>query len=760
MQGVGFRPFVYQAALAEGVSGWVSNTLDGVHVRFNAEAEQAARFERRLVQEAPALAVVTGHALSEVEGQSFAGFCIIDSRSDGAPDLMLTPDFALCDHCRSELFRAGDRREGYPFITCTYCGPRFSIVNALPYDRERTAMAAFDMCPECRREYDDPLDRRYYSQTNSCAACGVRLELITDGQVTAGGEAALSAAVRALQHGAILAVKGIGGYLLMADAAAPEVVERLRRRKKRPAKPFAVMYPDVPTLERDVVIPPPALDLLNGPVAPIVLLDVRPAAAGRIHLAGVAPGLRRLGVMLPYAPLHARLLQAFGGPLVATSGNVSGSPIVFAEDQARRELPQVADHLLSHNRHIVAPQDDSVVRFSPLGRRRIWLRRSRGLAPSLLLPHLQWPAGCWLATGASLKSTFGLVYRGNLYISQYLGDLDDFETQEHYRHTLDHFLKLFGAQPDQVLADAHPDYYSTQLAREMAEDGALTYVQHHLAHFAAGLGEHDLLEAEKPVMGVIWDGAGYGADRQIWGGEIFLYEDHRFRRMAHLPYFPHLAGDKMPREPRLSALALTKDLPEAEPLLRPRFSATEWRIYQQLLRRKGGLKTSSMGRLFDGVAALLGIADRTTYEGEAAMQLEQMATAYYCAHRLDDTDDYLQAVRWGEPEWTRTLIRRILQDRAAGRPASRIAAAFHYSLAASLGRMVREAAIDHVVFGGGVWQNGLLVDCVQEQLPDRRLYFPEQVSPNDESIALGQLIYGLIRKRTAAAQPTAAACDQ
>lgn len=752
MQGVGFRPFVYQLASKLGLPGWVNNTIDGVHIEFNATPGEAERFFRQLQVQAPPLSRITAQEMKPAPPQFFEDFRIIKSEDAGEADLLLTPDFALCRDCRAELVRQKDRRFQYAFITCTNCGPRFSIVEALPYDRERTAMAPFRMCAPCREEYEDPLDRRYYSQTNSCRDCGVSLVFfsVEAPLETLPNEAALDAAVAAIRRGGIVAVKGIGGFLLMVDAANPDAVQRLRKRKRRPGKPFALMYPDLGMLKGDAEVPPQGEVLLQGAVSPILLLKTHRQPASGLDLDGIAPGLQRVGAMLPYAPLYELLLAQIGGPVIATSGNVSNTPILFEEEKARRELPEVADFVLTHNRSIAVPQDDSVVRFSPRHSQRILIRRSRGLAPTLIVPGIDWPQESLLATGASLKSTFGLVHRGNVYVSQYLGDLTNFDTQEHYRHTLDHFLRLFRLQPARILADLHPDYFSTRLAQERAQrkQVPLDLVQHHLAHFAAVLGENQLLDSSEPVLGVIWDGTGYGEDLQIWGGELFLYQDYVFRRQAHLPYYPHLAGDKMPREPRLSALALSYRLKAAEERLREKFTPTEWRIYRQLLHKKDGLRTSSMGRLFDGMASLLNLMDRSTYEGEAAMRLEQLAEQYLQGRVLDAKDNYLTTTGWGWDSLVDVLLEAVLRDLDSGVEPGCIAARFHYSLACSIAAAADDLKVKHLAFSGGVFQNGLLIDLLREAIPsDCNLYFHRELSPNDECIAFGQLVFHWIQRQ-------------
>jgi hydrogenase maturation protein HypF len=458
----------------------------------------------------------------------------------------------------------------------------------------------------------------------------------------------------------------------------------------------------------------------------------------------IAPGLPHLGVMLPYTPLYEQLLAAFGKPIVATSGNRSNSPIVFEDEKAVEELGPIADYLLTNNRDITVPQDDSVVKFTGTHRRRIVLRRSRGMAPTFINDALDWRReGSLLATGAMLKSAFALLHRGNIYLSQYLGDLESFDTEENYRHTVRHFIKLLGAKPGAVVADKHPEYPSTRFGQAMANEWGVPFktVQHHLAHFAAVLGENRLLDATEPVLGVVWDGTGYGDDGQVWGGEFFIFENGHFRRSCHFDYFNFMLGDKMPREPRISALSACHGLPGAADVLRQKFNDTEWRLYTAMLDRGSPLQTSSAGRIFDGVASLLGILDVQTYEGEAAMLLETLAERYVREQGADFSQPYFTEKNLGDGVPTAVLFGGILADQAAGRSGGFIAARFHCSLVVLIEMIARQQGLRQIAFSGGVFQNGLLVDLIVNRLGhDFDLFFHEELSPNDENIAFGQLV--------------------
>ncbi len=746
VQGVGFRPFVWHLAQQYALQGWVNNAADGVHVVFNAEASLAKAFYADLVKQAPKLARIVGHKLEKTTSATFHAFEIVTSDQEREANLLLTPDFALCADCRAELHDATNCRYRYPFITCTNCGPRFSIIKKLPYDRERTTMQSFTMCLVCQSEYEEVTDRRYYSQTNSCTTCGIQLQF-TDTKTNTILDHPLEKTIQYLRTGKIGAVKGIGGYLLLCDATNALAIQTLRARKHRPTKPLALLYPNEAVLALDAIIRPSELATLQSPEAPIVLLDLLAAPKSGIQTEIIAPGLSQIGVMLPYAPLLELIAKDFGKPLVATSGNISGSPIIFRDEQAREALGSIADFILLNNREIVMPQDDSVVQFSQKNQQKIILRRSRGLAPTFIEPSVLKKIGkskiSALAMGASMKSTFSWAHRGNLYISPYLGDLESYDTQQHFRGTLAHFLQLFDARPAQLIVDKHPAYFSTHLGEELAErwEVPITQVQHHEAHAAAVLAENDLLEAGEPVLCIVWDGTGYGHDGQVWGGEFFRCDEGAFLRAYYFDYFPFILSDKMPREPRISALCLAHDVMGADAFLEPKFTETEWHLYRSLLQQHDGLQTSSVGRLFDGVASLLGIADKVSYEGEAAMQLETLAKSYFRKHGFAFSESYIMegASYYRVP--TQTLVQNIIFDLQKGRPLDFIAAKFHYSLVIITKNVARNTGCKKLAFSGGVFQNALLVDLMIHTLEKEfELYFHQQLSPNDECVSFGQIM--------------------
>lgn len=745
VQGVGFRPFVYQTASRFQIQGWVNNTFDGVHVEFNATEGLAQDFYQCLIHQAPILARITAHQMQIIDNKFFEKFQIIQSAAKGQADLLLTPDAAMCPNCRQELQDVQNRRYQYPFITCTDCGVRFSIIAGLPYDRERTTMDGFEMCDHCHQEYNQPWDRRYYSQTNSCPDCSIELAYF-DSEGLIQQPNLIEAVAKDWEAGKTVAIKGIGGYLLTCAANQPKTIQRLRKRKHRPSKAFALMFPDLESLQKVANVPPEAKQTLNYPVAAITLVEMQAKATKALAIDDIAPGLNRIGALLPYAPLFYLLLKRYGQAIVATSGNISNAPIVYQDQKAQASLFQVADTILSNNRKIVIPQDDSVVQFSAVAKQPIILRRSRGWAPTFLQKNIAWPEQTILAMGAMLKSTFTLLHQGNVYISQYLGNLAHFDTEQHYRHTIDHYLNLIGAQPTLILSDKHPNYPSEIIGRQLAEEWAVPIVsyQHHRAHFAAVLGENHLLDHAKPILGVIWDGTGLGDDGQIWGGEFFVYQNYTLERVAHWPYQQSILGDKMAKEPRISALSFFRELPEAQPYLKAKFTATEWQVYSKIRIRPQNLKTSSMGRLFDAVASILGLMDQQTYEGEAAMQLEVIALNHFKMNDFQVQEKY--SLDWSSDPNTQ-LLQLMIIDLQQKVSRSEIAAKFHFALVDYIGFQAKNLKLQHIAFSGGVFQNSLLVDlCIAQLGAKYQLYWHQQLSPNDENISYGQLICSMIQK--------------
>lgn len=751
VQGVGFRPYVYRLAQEKELNGVVYNSEDGVHIKVLATEVRAKAFYSQILEQPPAKAKITKSSILATERSAYQDFQIIENQEENTATLQLTPDFALCENCRKEVSTTENRRAFYPFITCTECGPRYSIIKKLPFERNFTAMDSFEMCPSCHEEYTSPEDRRYHSQTNSCAACGIKLSLLNgEGrEIEHDPRAIVKKVVPLWSQGEIIAIKGIGGYLLTCDASNAKAVHTLRNRKNRPSKPFACMYPNLESIQADFHIASSELQTLTNAVAPIVLLGLKKNQP-QIALNEIAPGLDQIGVMMPYTPLYELLLQEFGKPIVATSGNISSASIVYEDDQVFSELSGIWDYVLTNNREIISSQDDSVMRITPRKKQSILIRRSRGLAPN----YFDFNAvskKTILALGASQKSAFSLLFGGQLYLSQYLGDLAHYESTENFVKTINHYLTLLNCKPEIILVDQHPAYYSTQYGKQLATDWniKLIEIQHHYAHFAAILSEHDLMDQKSEVLGVIWDGTGYGDDQHIWGGEFLTYQQEEFKRIFHLTYSPHILNDKMVDEPRISALTHCFKNKEALPFLQEKFTAREWALYHKILAKENPIMTSSIGRLFDAVASLLGLMDVQTYEGEAALKLETIAQRYFDTLETNDQPHYISQKSYIEEVPKDEIIAGIIADLKNGLSKEQIAFKFHYSLVKIVEKIVAGTDARKIAFSGGVFQNGLLVDLMLIHLEENfQLYFHEQVSPNDENIALGQLAYYQILERT------------
>ncbi|MEI7645691.1 MAG: carbamoyltransferase HypF [Chloroflexales bacterium] len=764
VQGVGFRPFVYRLARELRLSGWVLNGTDGVTAELDGEPAHLDDFLRRLRAEAPPQAVIVDVATVWGPPHGHCGFHIRHSDSGGARTTLILPDIATCPACLAEMLDPANRRYGYAFTNCTNCGPRFTILTALPYDRPNTTMRGFALCSACGTEYGDPVDRRFHAQPNACPVCGPRLEFWAPGDVGQPQIAdsvspdlrigpAIAAAAAALRQGAIIAVKGVGGYQLMADPRNSRAVARLRARKSRPDKPLALLARDLAQAAELVQVDEAAAALLSSAAAPIVLLPRRADGAFLIS-PEVAPHNPYLGVMLPCAPLHHLLLRAVDFPLIATSGNLSDEPICIGEDEARRRLGQIADAFLAHDRPIARHVDDSVAVIMA-GAPRL-LRRARGYAP---LP-VALPAGvpCILAVGPQLKNTVALSVGRQAFISQHIGDLHTAEAVSAFTRVIADFLRLYAATPSLVAHDLHPDYVSTRFARaaSVAPEAPRVAVQHHHAHFAACLAEH---AAVGPALGVIWDGTGYGTDGAIWGGEFLLGDAAGSARVAHLRPFRLPGGDAAVREPARVAVALLWELYGPDALDRDdlaplqAFDQTRRGILEHMIVR--GLHsplTTSAGRLFDGVAALLGLRQQVTFEGQAALELEYLADSHedaaypFALIRAEPTVPPASAggvTCIADPliiDW-RTALVELLHDLKRGIARARIAARFHNGAAAVIAEVSALLGVEQVALSGGCFQNRLLAEGAVAQLTaaGRRAILPQLVPANDGGVSFGQV---------------------
>jgi hydrogenase maturation protein HypF len=739
VQGVGFRPFAYRLARELDLAGHVLNDERGVVVEIEGEGRRVDAFLERLQADAPPLATVERVLRREVPHTGESGFQILESDAGGEPAAPVSPDNATCPECLGELFDTADRRFRYPFINCTNCGPRFTIVRGVPYDRPLTTMAAFTMCGRCRAEYEDPGDRRFHAQPNACPDCGPSVRLLgANGEPSEPGAHgdALAAGAAALRVGRIVAVKGLGGFHLACRADREEVVAELRGRKHREDKPFAVMAPNLESARRLADLDREHERLLLGRERPIV---VAPRREDADLAAAVAPRAHDVGVMLPYSPVHHVLLADAGMVLVMTSGNVSDEPIAYRDDEALERLARIADDFLVHDRPIETRTDDSVLRSSTLGgrARAVQLRRSRGFVPASLAlgPPAERPL---LACGAQLKSTFCLAKGDRAWVGHHIGDLKNWETLRSFREGIVHFERLFAVRPEVVAHDLHPDYLSTGYALER-EGVVHVGVQHHHAHLAACLAEHGEMGL---AVGAIYDGAGYGTDGTVWGGEILAGDTDDFERAGHLWPVRMPGGDRAAREPWRMACSWLVEATGSDPRLPPALAASvddrSWHAIARLA--SDGLAspvTTSVGRLFDAVAALCGVRSVATYEGQAAAELESVCAA-------DERGSYPLPLTAGGVMDARETVLAVARDAAAGASPGIVSARFHNALAAVTARACAKCAgrrgLETVVLSGGVFQNRVLVERTAAMLSESgvRVLVPERLPPNDGGISYGQ----------------------
>ncbi len=751
VQGVGFRPFVYRLATDLQLNGHVCNTPGGVIIEIEGPSANVEAFNTRLTADKPPLSIIDDCTIRTLPLQNTAGFTIVDSIENGRCQALVLPDIATCIDCLRDIFDPCNRRFMYPLTNCTHCGPRYSIIQRLPYDRSKTTMSQFEMCLDCQREYDDPRDRRFHAQPNACPRCGPQLALWdAGGKVLCQRQDALDTTVRALNDGLIVAVKGLGGFHLMVDPRQDRTVDELRRRKHRDEKPLALMYPTIDHVALDCVTPQAAADTLRSPAAPIVLLERLP---GRDEISSlVAPGYPELGVMLPYTPLHHLLMHALDRPMVATSGNLSDEPMCFDEHDALDRLRDIADVFLVHDRPIHRHVDDSVVRLvhgSP-----VVLRRARGYAP---LPVASVPTDhpAVLAVGGHLKNTIALATERRVFISQHIGDLETVPAQDAFEHTAVALAELYDTAPEIIACDEHPDYVSTHYAR--SHGSHVVAVQHHHAHIAACMAEHGLHDA---VCGIAWDGTGYGSDGTVWGGEFMACTRRDYRRTGHLRQFGLPGGDRAAVEPRRCAVGVLYEIFGTQvahmdhlPCVWSFTAQQRTTLLTALHRGINAPRTSSMGRLFDAIAALIGLQQTTAFEGQAAMRLQ------YCA--ADSSDQRIYSAPVLEPSGTQhpaiidwePMIRGILSDIAHGACRADVAARFHNTLIGIVVLMAQRSGLQDVVLSGGCFQNTLLLGGAIDALVREgfRVHWPQRVPAGDGGIALGQATVALAR--LAAAPP-------
>jgi hydrogenase maturation protein HypF len=761
VQGVGFRPFIYGLAVRHNLKGWVYNTSEDVKIEVEGTAEAIRQFEQELRTQAPPLAHIENVTFEYHRPAGYKSFEIRKSQAQRGKYQLISPDVATCQACLDEVMDPEDRRYRYPFTNCTNCGPRFTIIEGMPYDRPKTTMRYFKMCPRCQVEYDNPLDRRFHAQPNACPKCGPRVRLVDNQGNVVNKSNPIAAAGQLLKKGKILAIKGLGGFLLACDATNDDAVRTLRLRKNRPSKPFAIMVATVDEARKHCYVLPEEEKLLTSPQSPIVLMIWK---AGSSVSREVAPDLWFLGVMLPYTPLHHILLRDVGLPLVMTSGNLSEEPIARDNDEALRRLSGIADYFLVHNRDIYSRYDDSVAMVER-GTSQL-LRRARSYAPYPI--RLPFKTRQVLGCGAEDKNTFCLTKDNYAFVSQHIGDMENMETLEHFDNTISLYKRLFHIEPGIVAHDLHPDYLSTKYAQELGAAGVkLVPVQHHHAHIASCLADNGL---EGPVIGVTFDGTGMGADGNIWGGE-FLVADHRiFRRAGHLEYLPLPGGDAAVKKPYRTAIGYVLALLGEEGLnnviagaakqsrATPISRITEIEvevIKRQIERDINSPLTSSMGRLFDAISALLGIRGEIDYEAQAAVELEMAAYSSVLAGGVSDEltssaqesypyrlakDKGVRIVRLKE------LLSAVVEDLQHGVSRGRISVRFHNTVAAMInetcGLISDETGITQVALSGGVFQNRLLLRKAVDLLEGSGFHVltHRQVPCNDGGVSLGQAV--------------------
>ena len=734
VQGVGFRPFVYQLANQYNLKGEVANTSSGVSIHLEGNRQNIESFFRDISEKKPPLAHITEIDLFDEPVCDHQAFTIVDSREQSVMTTLISPDVSVCDDCRYELFDIHDRRFGYPFINCTNCGPRYTIINDIPYDRPKTSMKSFKMCPICQAEYDDPENRRFHAQPNACAKCGPHIDLYDNTRQKIATPKPLEKTVELIKQGCIIAIKGLGGFHLAVDAENDQAVANLRKRKHREEKPFALMSLDVESVQRYAKVEPEEGKLLKSPQRPIVLLKKsEPNSISK----EVAPHNRYFGAMLPYTPLHYLLLSRGFTALVMTSGNLREEPIAIDNDDAFERLFGIADYFLIHNRDIYLRSDDSIVRKA--GGAIRFIRRSRGYVPVPVFLNKKVPP--ILACGAELKNTVCLTKGNQTFLSQHIGDLENLATYDFFKLTIRHMQRILNVHPEIVAFDLHPDYLSTRFAEEMESINKIQ-VQHHHAHIVSAMAENRI---DGPVIGLSFDGTGYGTDGTIWGGEVLMAETHRFTRAAHLSYTPMPGSTAAIKEPWRMAVsylydALGQDFWNLDLPVLKAIEADKVKIIVDMVRKKiNSPLTSSLGRLFDGIAAITGIRYMVAFEGQAAMELEMLA-----ADKVSDIYDYEWITTEGHKILTRPIIQGVVNDMVNGIHPSVISRKFHQTLIqmfSDLCAVIRkESGLNRVVLSGGVFQNSLLLTGLIKSLEEKnfQVFTHSKVPANDGGICLGQ----------------------
>lgn len=736
VQGVGFRPFIFRLAKELGIKGWIINSSQGVFIDAEAERNTLESFIIRIETDKPKNSYIQSFEHTWLDAEGFASFEIRESKESGIKTALVLPDISTCNDCLEEIFDPDNRRYLYPFTNCTNCGPRYSIIADLPYDRCKTTMGEFEMCPECRAEYSDPLNRRFHAEPTACPKCGPQVTLTgIDGKVLYEKHEAILGAVKALRDGKIIALKGIGGYQLLCDASNAEGVRTLRKRKRRSEKPFALMFPDPEMVKAECEVSESEMRLLNSVEAPIVLLKKKKNILSAIS-SECAAGNPYLGVMLPYSPLHHILMKELGLPIVATSGNISEEPICINEPEAYEKLADIADYFLIHNRKILRHVDDSIARIA--GGNEVMLRRARGYAPlPIVLNNIN---GVTLAAGPHLKNTIAVNKLNNVFISQHIGDLENVESINAFKRVINDIRSFYELAPEKVICDLHPDYISTKHAESLQLP--LYKVQHHYAHVLSCMAENELDGDD--LLGVSWDGTGYGTDGTIWGGEFIVPQGVNFRRAAYFKPFRLPGGEQAIHDVWKIGLALLysiygKEFTELDNI--SFLKRNDIGLVKQLLEKNiNSPVTTSAGRLFDGVSAIIGIRNTASFEAQAAMELEFAAddfkTNEYFSFSIDGTGDSL-IFNW------ENIIKGIIADLNGSVPKGIIAAKFHNSLAEAIVQIAQKLNFTKVLLTGGCFLNKYLFEKSVNRLTEEgfKVYTQQRVPPGDGGISLGQMKY-------------------
>ncbi len=734
VQGIGFRPFIYRLASEMNLKGYVNNTTAGVYIEAEGEEEIIKVFTDRIEKEKPRYSLVEEISSRFTSPVNYKKFEILNNSFDGEPDTIILPDMALCSDCLKELFDPSDRRYLYPFINCTNCGPRFSIIQSIPYDRYNTTMREFEMCDDCRKEYTNPLDRRFHAEPVACHSCGPKVILWNkDGNELCSGYDSIEESAGHIRNGHIIALKGLGGFQLLADAYSDAAVLKLRRRKQRDEKPFALMFPSLESVREFCETTTAEEDILQSPESPIVILKKKKFLSEYI-----APGNPYLGVMLPYTPLHHLLLKKLNTPVIATSGNISDEPMCIDEYQALSKLGTIADFFLVHNRKILRPVDDSIIKMvldTP-----VILRRARGYAP---LPVKSITGNStWLAAGGHLKNSIALKKNNYIFLSQQIGDLSTVEAANNFEKTIADFQELYNTRNVKYICDLHPGYYSSRYA---AGEGNPEMVQHHLAHIASCYGEHKL---SGEVLGAAWDGTGLGFDNSIWGSEFFIYNGLKSKHTAQLLNYTIPGGEEGIRNLINSAAgilyaAISEEEIESNNILRSLFTGKEVNLLFKAIKKNiNCYRTSSMGRLFDAVSFLLGLCERVSYEGQGAMMLEYSADEN-CknAYSFAVVEENLLYLDW------HPMIKEILLDLGIGVNKRIISAKFHNTLIDMIIYIAKAAGCNKVILSGGCFQNSILLKNSILRLREEGFipYWNKIIPPNDSGISFGQIVYVMNR---------------